>query len=872
MKPETFFGGLAVPIRRSMTAALLLVLAIPAHGKMTEEPRSFQLAQKSLAQIDRKVLPPVDNEKMLREDRQRGGKARRPEPERFAVAVEAGFTPENSGTWQDLPDGRLWRLVIQSPGAVSLNLAFTRFELAPGVKLWIYDPHLKRVEGSYTARDRSRRGRLFTPIIEGEEVVVELFVPQGAAAPALEIGTVQHAYRAFGKAGLFGHTAGDCEIDVICPEGAAWSNEIRAVGVYTRDGDHGCTGTLLNNTAIDFTPYVYSAHHCGVDASNDDTVVIYWNFQSPVCGDQGPGSLADNQSGAIFRASWETTDFLLFELDDQPDAAFNVFHAGWDATGTTPTSGVGIHHPRLDIKSISLTALAPFATNPDELLQSDTPSPTGNFWRTDWGSQGVTEGGSSGSCLFDPASHRCIGQLKGGQSGCGKPAEDQFDYYGRFSVSWEGGGTDATRLRNWLDPGNTGTTSLWGDPHVVTANGVRYDFQGAGEFVTLRDGADFEVQVRQKPVAVTFEPGPDAHTGLAVCPSLNSAVAAKVGNRRVSYQPNLSGRPDPSGLQLRVDGQLVSLGASGLDLGNGGRLRKTAAAGGLEIDFPDGSILFATPGYWDTQGEWFLNLDLRRPAGLGGAASGGGGTTGGGTGTPGAGTAGGLAGPITGTDWLPRLPSGASLGPKPATLAQRYQDLYGKFADAWRLTAATSLFDYAPGTSTETFTNRNWPQQNQACRIPGETPAEPLSLAAAQRACRPVKDPQDRRSCVFDVQVTGHRGFAETYVESQRVRAFTTRPQVVASRPATTGGEAVTFTATIESLGPGLGVARGKVCFYVDGRLVKKWVKLDENGQASFTTSKLAPGEHRVSVRYIPKWKTDHLGGSSVEVVHTVAP
>ncbi len=60
------------------------------------------------------------------------------------------------------------------------------------------------------------------------------------------------------------------------------------------------------------------------------------------------------------------------------------------------------------------------------------------------------------------------------------------------------------------------------------------------------------LSTRQAPIATTFNPGPDPHDGLATCVSLNTAVAARVGKHRVTYQPNLSGEPDPSGLQLRV--------------------------------------------------------------------------------------------------------------------------------------------------------------------------------------------------------------------------------------------------------------------------------------------------------------------------------
>jgi len=75
---------------------------------------------------------------------------------------------------------------------------------------------------------------------------------------------------------------------------------------------------------------------------------------------------------------------------------------------------------------------------------------------------GVTEPGSSGSPLYNSAG-RFVGQLHGGPSACGATGNNLSDYYGRFSVSWTGGGTNSTRLSNWLDAGNTG---------AVTTNGL----------------------------------------------------------------------------------------------------------------------------------------------------------------------------------------------------------------------------------------------------------------------------------------------------------------------------------------------------------------------------------------------------------------
>jgi hypothetical protein len=211
------------------------------------------------------------------------------------------------------------------------------------------------------------------------------------------------------------------------------------------------------------------------------------------------------------------------------------------------------------------------------------------------------------------------------------------------------------------ETGTCGSTQIVGDTHITTANSVRYDFQSAGEFVSLRDSSGDEIQTRQAPVSTTFI-GTDAYDGLTTCVSLNTAVAVRVGEHRVTYQPNLSGVPDPRGLQLRIDGVPTALGLYGRDLGNGGRVFKSATGADLEIDFPDGKTLFVTPEWWASQSKWYLNVVV---AHLGLVSS-----------------PGGIAGPIANGSWLPALPSGASLGPMPGPLADRYATLYTKFADA----------------------------------------------------------------------------------------------------------------------------------------------------------------------------------------------
>lgn len=832
---------------------LMLCQAVPGFAKMYEEPRSFSLQDKSLQQVDRKVMKKIDPESLLAEDRKRGKDSRRPVPLRFAVTEEVAFNLENSGTWQTVSDGDLWRLIIQSPGALNLSLGITRFNLSKGSKLWVYDPMRKHVEGPYTSRHRSHHGRLWTPIIEANEIVVEVFVPSGAPKAGIVIGKVHKGYRTFEKEGV--DKSGACNNDVICPEGDPWRDQIRSVALYTIDGMYVCSGQLVNNTDIDFTPYFLSANHCGVDATNDDTLVFYWNFESPNCGDQCCGNLTDNQSIAIFRASYAPSDFLLVELFNKPDPAFNVFHSGWDRTGAIPASAVCIHHPSGDEKAIS------FENDPltSTAAGSNTVDATANHWRVEDWDDGTTEGGSSGSCIWDP-NKRCVGQLHGGDAACGNNLPD---WYGKFSVSWDGGGTDDTRLSNWLDPGGTGVSVLNGDPHVTTVDGIHYDFQGAGEYIALCTAGGSEVQVRQAPIATTFNPGPNPYHGLATCVSLNTAVAARVGKHRVTYQPNLSGVPDPSGLQLRVDGTLTTLDTDGIDLEGGGRISKTDSTGGIRIDFPDNRTLLVTPGWWSSQSKWYLNVNIVRNQVI--VMDG---VSGGKMKTP-APASGGLMAELAPGSWLPVLPDGTSMGAMPSSLHQRYIDLYQKFGEAWRVTDKNSLFDYAPGTSTDTFTMRSWPLENPPCVIPATEPVKPTTERIAQKACRKVKDKAQLQNCVFDVLVTGELGFAKTYRASQRTLARSTQITVTDNKDPTQVGERVTFTATVAAL-IGKDVPTGTIQFMLDGSKEGRPVKLDSNGRATWETSRLKVGTHRVAASYSPGKGSVFLASNSCEQIHTV--
>jgi Bacterial Ig-like domain (group 3) len=411
-----------------------------------------------------------------------------------------------------------------------------------------------------------------------------------------------------------------------------------------------------------------------------------------------------------------------------------------------------------------------------------------------------------------------------------------------------------TTLTSWA-PVAAGAT------RITTVDGVHYDFQSAGEFIALR-GKHMEIQTRQTPVATTFLPGANPYTGLATCVSIYSAVAARVGKHRVTYEPNISGVPDPSGLQLRVDGVLTTLGPEGINLGHDGRIIKSwTGEGSIEIDYSDGTQLVVTPAYWADQQKWYLNVNVYKT-----------------TATK------GIFGKLAKNSWLPALPGedrggedrhdeDGSLGPKPESLHQRYVELYEKFADAWRVRKAKSLFDYAPGTSTATFTLKEWPRENPtSCALPGQPSAQPVDVSVAQQHCSAIVDKNMAADCVFDVSVTGHTGFAQTYQLTQQLQPGATQTAVTADKDSTLLGESVKFTATVAQRVPRRGGApAGTVQFILDGGNAGNPIALDSNGRALWTTSSLKLGQHKIMANYIPAgWGSLFTASSSPEVSHTV--
>ena len=381
------------------------------------------------------------------------------QPWRFGFNHPTQINSNTHGIWIDAKNGdQLWMVRIKCPDALTINLAFNQTEIPAGNELYVYNPDKTFILGKFT-QEHLYEGQLGTELVPGEEVIVEYYVPANHQKGNVQINNVTHGYRtarefqekAFGSSGA-------CNINVNCPQGAPWAQERNGVVMLVSGSNGFCSGSLVNNTLNNGKPYVLTANHC---YSNPASWIFRFQWQGAGCNNPAASPSFQSLSGAALRSRNAPSDFCLVEITGglqggTVPTAFTPYFNGWDNSGNIPTSAVGIHHPAGDIKKIS------FENNP-LISTSFGGSPANSHWGVTGWDEGVTEGGSSGSPLFDQ-NHRIIGQLHGGASACGAPVLS--DEYGKISYSWTPANSDSTnQLKYWLDPNQSNATFVNGyDP------------------------------------------------------------------------------------------------------------------------------------------------------------------------------------------------------------------------------------------------------------------------------------------------------------------------------------------------------------------------------------------------------------------------
>ena len=403
---------------------------------------------------------------------------------RFAAPVKVDFDLTSSGVWTGLPDGgAVWKLKLEAPvGSLGLIALYDELYLPPGSSLFMYSPDGKFVEGPVSPEQISPEGHFASGLVPGNTAIIEYYEPAASRGKGrVHIFRVDQAYHrenlkasGFDVGSVLGEelgfgTSGNCHPNITCPEGAVFEKEKRAlcrVILVLEEGTGYCTGSLVNNARSDGRPLLISAFHC---QDGYTPMYSFWrfdfNYESKECANPAEEPLLNSITGCRRLSGYQKTDFLLLELSRRLPGTFKTYFLGWNRMNVQPSGGAVIHHPRGDIKKLSLDR-DPIPIFQDGIQwNNEVATPAGHHLRAqfDFGSFDI---GSSGAPLLNQEG-RYVGQLHGGSASC----SGAIAYFGRMAVSWEGGGSPSSRLKDWLDPAGQNITVMDGFENPFNSGG-----------------------------------------------------------------------------------------------------------------------------------------------------------------------------------------------------------------------------------------------------------------------------------------------------------------------------------------------------------------------------------------------------------------
>ena len=377
-------------------------------------------------------------------------------PFRYGYKFDVDLSLENSGEWTILDNGdRIWQLAIFSNDAYAICLEYDYFHLPDNSTFYVYNENGSLIYGAYTNENNQEDMLFSTPLVEGELIYLEYYEPSSSYGEGIiNIDYIIHDYKDilnFSQS----RESRSCGDNVVCSSANDYEDQVNATS-FLDMGGYICSGSMVNNTSFDLTPYYWTAWHCVV-GENTSTFRFYFDYETTSCSgswaSQGSYSFG---SSLLSDSDGMDPDYALLLITDTTPSLDGVFYAGWDRSSSSPTISCGVHHPGGDPKKINFDNDNAYSSgqinwgDPDYDGDNDI-SPSGSHWRVYW-DEGGTAGGSSGSPVYNDDG-LLVGQLTGGSGDCN--SGDTEDYYGKFSRAF-------SDIDGWLDPLNTGETTIDG--------------------------------------------------------------------------------------------------------------------------------------------------------------------------------------------------------------------------------------------------------------------------------------------------------------------------------------------------------------------------------------------------------------------------
>ena len=312
---------------------------------------------------------------------------------------------------------------IVSVDAEGVKLRLDVSGLQPGEEAWVVDPVNLASFGPYAATTDGE-AEVWAATVLGDEAVLLVKSPY-EDTPGLALSAYSHIFRSFQDIAkeLW------CNVDVACETDPATLDASSGVAIILVQADWFCSGTLINNSLTpEFEPYLVTANHCICSQDQAENTEVVWDYRTAECGGTPPVrvSLPLRSFGQQLLATNAPLDATLILLGEVPVGPYGRSYLGWDARLLNPGDPVKcIHHP--DITHMRITRGAVRAIDDDK---NGRENQTLVHWDV-----GVTEAGSSGSCLLldNPAeSNRIVGMLSQGPDHSCVTDENNIDWFASF--------------------------------------------------------------------------------------------------------------------------------------------------------------------------------------------------------------------------------------------------------------------------------------------------------------------------------------------------------------------------------------------------------------------------------------------------------
>lgn len=403
--------------------------------------------------------------------------------------------------------GTIKKVTLRASGAQGISLAFSKLKLNAGSELIIYNSDKNYIMGPIVDKDCYNYA-YNTDIIPGEVVNIELIDSTGQGNIEMYLDNIGYIYEEEMlnlTENILKSVQTECDhIDVACSEGDDYLLERDAIArIYAPFGDfyYYGSGCLIGNTSYDFTPYFFTCfHNVDLELINGERDCILTNdekngtsswvfrffWENEYCDGYWANGSA-SISGATFKAAYLPTDMALVELNDNPDCRYS--YLGWDKSFSSPSKVACLHHPNGEPMKISIDNNGANPNNTSKPM-SCSYFPIGYAFSINF-DEGTIEGGSSGSPILNQNNY-VVGQISARKGTILNPCGGE-SLGGRFSHSWAYGSSSSQRLKEWLDPNNTGApyvvtkrnAGISGPENICTSGNYQYTLQNAPTGVTI---------------------------------------------------------------------------------------------------------------------------------------------------------------------------------------------------------------------------------------------------------------------------------------------------------------------------------------------------------------------------------------------------